>query len=59
MPTDRPFRAARDREYAIGELRAEAGRQFDPAVAEATITVVERFGLPRQHSVTELGAAPA
>jgi putative nucleotidyltransferase with HDIG domain len=59
MTTDRPYRAARDREYAIAELRAQAGRQFDPAVAEATITVVERYGLPRRQSVTELGAASA
>jgi putative nucleotidyltransferase with HDIG domain len=59
MTTDRPYRAARDREYAIGELRTQAGRQFDPAVAEATITVIERYGLPRRQSVTELGAAPA
>jgi putative nucleotidyltransferase with HDIG domain len=54
MTTDRPYRAARDREYAIAELRAQAGRQFDPRVADATIAVVERYGLPRRHSVTEL-----
>ena len=58
MTTDRPYRAARSREYAIAELRAQAGRQFDPRVAEATIAVVERYGLPRRHSVTEL-TAPA
>jgi len=51
MTTDRPYRAARDRAYAIGELRAQAGRQFDPRVAEATITVVERYGLPRRQRV--------
>jgi hypothetical protein len=56
MTTDRPYRAARDRDYAIGELRAQAGKQFDPTVAEATITVVERYGLPRRQSVSELGA---
>jgi HD-GYP domain-containing protein (c-di-GMP phosphodiesterase class II) len=56
MTTDRPYRAARDREYAIAELRAQAGRQFDPRVAAATITVVERYGLPRQRSASELGA---
>jgi HD domain len=56
MTTDRPYRQARDRDFAIGELRAQAGRQFDPDVAEATITVVERYGLPRTRSVTELGA---
>jgi len=56
MTTDRPYRAARDREYAIRELRAKAGSQFDPVVAEATIVVVERYGLPRRHNVAELGA---
>jgi HD-GYP domain-containing protein (c-di-GMP phosphodiesterase class II) len=56
MTTDRPYRAARDREYAIAELRAQAGLQFDPMVAEATITVVERYGLPRNHSITEVEA---
>jgi putative nucleotidyltransferase with HDIG domain len=56
MTTDRPYRAARDRGYAIAELREQSGRQFDPAVAEATITVVERYGLPRVGAVDELGA---
>jgi putative nucleotidyltransferase with HDIG domain len=56
MTTDRPYRAARDRDFAIAELRAQAGRQFDPRVAEATILVIERYGLPRHHSVTELSA---
>jgi hypothetical protein len=56
MTTDRPYRTARDREVAIGELRAEAGRQFDPTVAAATITIVERYGLPRRRSIAELGA---
>jgi putative nucleotidyltransferase with HDIG domain len=56
MTTDRPYRAARGREYAIAELRAQAGRQFDPAVAAATIAVVERYGLPRNQSLTPLGA---
>jgi putative nucleotidyltransferase with HDIG domain len=54
MTTDRPYRAARDRAYAIAELRAQSGRQFDPAVAEATITVVERYGLPRRQPAGEL-----
>jgi putative nucleotidyltransferase with HDIG domain len=54
MTTDRPYRRARDRDFAIGELRAQAGRQFDPRVAEATIAIAERYGLPRRHSVTEL-----
>jgi putative nucleotidyltransferase with HDIG domain len=56
MTTDRPYRTARDREFAIGELRAQAGCQFDPRVAEVTITIVERYGLPRRRSIAELGA---
>jgi putative nucleotidyltransferase with HDIG domain len=56
MTTDRPYRAARDRDYAIGELRAQAGLQFDPAVATATITVIERYGLPRRATARELDA---
>ncbi|TML06394.1 MAG: HD-GYP domain-containing protein [Actinobacteria bacterium] len=56
MTTDRPYRAARDREFAIAELRAQSGRQFDPQVAEATIAMVERYGLPRNRRVIELEA---
>jgi putative nucleotidyltransferase with HDIG domain len=56
MTTDRPYRAARDRDFAIAELRAQSGQQFDPQVAEATILVIERYGLPRRQSVTELSA---
>jgi HD-GYP domain-containing protein (c-di-GMP phosphodiesterase class II) len=56
MTTDRPYRAARDREYAIGELRAQTGLQFDPAVVAATLTVIERYGLPRRATTRELDA---
>ena len=55
MTTDRPYRAARERAYAIGELREQAGRHFDPRVAQATIAVVERYGLPRRQSLGRLG----
>jgi putative nucleotidyltransferase with HDIG domain len=48
MTTDRPYRAARDRAFAVAELRDCSGAQFDPRVAEATIVIVERYGLPRQ-----------
>lgn len=34
MTTSRPYRAARTPAQAIAEIRREAGRQFDPAVAE-------------------------
>jgi HD-GYP domain-containing protein (c-di-GMP phosphodiesterase class II) len=33
MTSDRPYRQATPHGYAIGELRANAGRQFDPTVA--------------------------
>ena len=48
MTTDRPYRAAMSRAAAVEELRECAGTHFDPAVAEATIAVVLRYGLPRQ-----------
>lgn len=33
MTTARPYRGARTPEQAVAEIRAEAGRQFDPAIA--------------------------
>ena len=48
MTTDRAYRKALPRESAIAELQAGAGGQFDPRVAEATIAIVERYGLPRR-----------
>jgi HD-GYP domain-containing protein (c-di-GMP phosphodiesterase class II) len=41
MTTDRPYRSARSADVAIAELRANAGSQFDPAVVEALIALVE------------------
>jgi GAF domain-containing protein len=35
MTSDRPYRRALSRSEALGELRAQAGRQFDPAVVKA------------------------
>ena len=40
MTTDRPYRMALPVETAVAELRDQAGRQFDPAVVDALITVV-------------------
>jgi HD-GYP domain-containing protein (c-di-GMP phosphodiesterase class II) len=42
MTTDRSYRAARPARQALAELCACSGTQFDPAVVEATIAVVER-----------------
>ncbi len=41
MTHDRPYRAARTREEAVAEIRAQAGRQFDP---EPTRVFVELMG---------------
>jgi GAF domain-containing protein len=40
MTSDRPYRRALSRSEALEELRAQAGRQFDPAVVEAFIRVL-------------------
>ncbi len=40
MTMDRPYSSGRPLADAIAELRAEAGRQFDPIVVEALIEVV-------------------
>jgi HD-GYP domain-containing protein (c-di-GMP phosphodiesterase class II) len=44
MTTDRSYRKARPVRAALDELRACSGTQFDPAVVDAVITVVERRG---------------
>ena len=40
MTHDRPYREAMAHPSAVAELRAEAGRQFDPRVVEALLEVV-------------------
>jgi diguanylate cyclase (GGDEF)-like protein/putative nucleotidyltransferase with HDIG domain len=41
MSSDRPYRHARPRDWILQEIRAQAGRQFDPKVAEALLRVIE------------------
>ncbi len=40
MTTDRPYRKALAAEQAIEELRAEAGKQFDPRVVETFVMIL-------------------
>jgi HD-GYP domain-containing protein (c-di-GMP phosphodiesterase class II) len=42
MTTDRSYRKAMPQHEAVGELRRNSGTQFDPAVVEALVTVVQR-----------------
>lgn len=46
MTTDRPYRSAMSVADAIGELRAESGSQFDPAVVSALVAVVAEWETP-------------
>ena len=56
MTTDRPYRRARSVEQALVELRAEAGRQFNPRVVE----VLERVLLePAPAPVQSVSVVPA
>ena len=41
MTTARPFRAARAAAEAVEELRRGAGHQFDPAVVDALVAVLD------------------
>jgi HD-GYP domain-containing protein (c-di-GMP phosphodiesterase class II) len=49
MISDRPYRAALTVEEAIEEIRACAGRQFSPRVAEAMLRLHRRRALPSLH----------
>jgi diguanylate cyclase (GGDEF)-like protein len=41
MASDRPYRPARPRDWILTEIRAQAGLQFDPRVAQALLHVIE------------------
>ncbi|MCK4261911.1 HD domain-containing protein, partial [bacterium] len=40
MTTERPYARALTKEEAIGELKKESGKQFDPSVVEAFLRVL-------------------
>jgi len=54
MTTDRPYRQAMSSEAAVAELRAGKSTQFDPDIVDATVTIVERYRLPRRAKVAVL-----
>ncbi len=49
MTSDRPYRPALTVEEAMREIRACAGRQFSPRVAEAMLRLYRRRALPSLH----------
>jgi HD-GYP domain-containing protein (c-di-GMP phosphodiesterase class II) len=57
MTSTRSYRVALSQEYAFKELRRHAGSQFDPAVVEALIGIIEsrgeRYGSPDVDSEDE------
>jgi putative nucleotidyltransferase with HDIG domain len=53
MTTDRAYRRGRSEPDAIEELKRCSGTQFDPAVVEAVVTVVERRIRERRESVAD------
>jgi HAMP domain-containing protein len=55
MTMNRPYSNGRPREDALRELRAEAGRQFDPIVVEALIEVVTTLESPKAPSSSDSG----
>jgi putative nucleotidyltransferase with HDIG domain len=50
MTSDRPYRQAMDHRTATGELEKSAGRQFDPAVVEAFLCIVDNVRVDFQPS---------
>ncbi len=60
MLTDRPYRAALTEEQAAAELRACAGRQFDPDVVEALLDLLghDRPDVPDRSQGVRMPAAP-
>ena len=45
MSQERPWHESRSAEHAVGELRGNAGRQFDAEVVEAFVAVLREEGL--------------
>ena len=57
MTSDRPYRVAKSAEFALKELQAHAGGQFDPSVVKEITELLQRA--PREERVSPLGEQPA
>ena len=57
MTTDRPYRSARPTQWALDELRAGAGTQFDPAVVDVVTRLTEAEPAPRR-PISRAGRRP-
>lgn len=53
MVSDRPYRKALDLEFAIDELKQNAGTQFDPKIVKAFVKVYNEKGLQGLLDFTE------
>ena len=47
MTTDRPYRSARPTQWALDELRAGAGTQFDPAIVDVVTRLMQEQPVPQ------------
>src|SRR5581483_5206252 len=56
MTTDRPYRRGMDWDTALGEIKANIGTQFDPAIAQAFLRAAEKR---RPAGAPQPAAAPA
>ncbi|HXF36445.1 MAG TPA: HD-GYP domain-containing protein [Actinomycetota bacterium] len=55
MTSDRPYRAPLPRERALGELAAARGTQFDPAVVDAFVDLVDEEGAALEAAAVAAG----
>jgi HD-GYP domain-containing protein (c-di-GMP phosphodiesterase class II) len=51
MTSDRPYRKAPGREFALEQLRGGAGTQFDADVVEALCRVLDRTAEPEPAAI--------